>query len=184
MLLGHVTLVRTAILAPWKIKGTLQWRHNKRGGFSNRRRLDCSPKRLFMRRSNKHHSSASLALWDELMSSPIHAGIKVKPWSQMPGHSTPCTRLQVEPSESYWGDISFLLASEWKSSGQLGSLLLTWLTYIPALISNQIPSEVWDGITYPFPNFNSATVETREWISNFISHFIEHVITYPCWGLS
>ena len=31
-----------------------------------------------------------------------------------------------------------------------------------------------DEITYPFPNFNGATVEVWEWISNFISHFSGH----------
>ena len=29
---------------------------------------------------------------------------------------------------------------------------------------------MWDDITSPIPNFNSATVEVWEWISNFISH--------------
>ena len=29
---------------------------------------------------------------------------------------------------------------------------------------------MWDEITYPFPNFNSCTVEVWEWISNFITH--------------
>ena len=52
-------------------------------------------------------------------------------------------------------------------------LLLTW-------ISNYIYYEMWDGITYPFPNFNGAAFEVWEWISYFISHFTEHVITYPC----
>ena len=33
------------------------------------------------------------------------------------------------------------------------------LTLIPAWISNHRPSEVWDEITYPFLNFNGATVE-------------------------
>ena len=27
-------------------------------------------------------------------------------------------------------------------------------------------------ITYPFPNFNSCTIEVWEWISNFIPHLI------------
>ena len=27
---------------------------------------------------------------------------------------------------------------------------------------------MWDEITYPFPNFNDATIEVWEWISNFI----------------
>ena len=46
-----------------------------------------------------------------------------------------------------------------------------------AWISNHWPSEMWDKITYPFPNFNGATVEVWEWISNFISHFVMDVIT-------
>ena len=43
---------------------------------------------------------------------------------------------------------------------------------------------MYDEITYPFPNFNSETVEVWEWIRNFIIHFIGDVITYPCWDLS
>ena len=45
---------------------------------------------------------------------------------------------------------------------------------------NYIYHNVWDEITYPFPNFNDATVEVWEWISYFIPHFIERVITNPC----
>ena len=37
---------------------------------------------------------------------------------------------------------------------------------------------MWDKITCPFPNFNGTTVEVWEWVSNFISHFTGHVITY------
>ena len=33
------------------------------------------------------------------------------------------------------------------------------LTLIPAWIINHMPSKVWDEITYPFLNFNGATVE-------------------------
>ena len=42
-----------------------------------------------------------------------------------------------------------------------------------------MPSKVWDGITYPFQDFNGATVEVWEWISTFIPHFVMDVITYP-----
>ena len=42
------------------------------------------------------------------------------------------------------------------------------LTLIPAWIGNYIFYKVWDEITYSFPNFNGATVEVWEWISNFI----------------
>ena len=49
------------------------------------------------------------------------------------------------------------------------------------LVSNHRPSKMWEEITYPFPNFNSATVEVWEWISSFIPHILMSVITYPCW---
>ena len=49
------------------------------------------------------------------------------------------------------------------------------------MISNYMPSKVSDEITYTFLNFKGATVEVKEWISNYISHFIMDVITYPCW---
>ena len=58
------------------------------------------------------------------------------------------------------------------------------LTLIPAWISNHKPCKVWDETTYPFLNFNGATVEVWEWISNFIPHIIMDVITYPCWDES
>ena len=46
----------------------------------------------------------------------------------------------------------------------LWALLLTWINF------------------NPFLNFNRATVEVYEWISNFISYFIMDVITYACWN--
>ena len=52
---------------------------------------------------------------------------------------------------------------------------------IPALTSNYIQYTVWDETTYPFSNFNDATVALRERVSNFILHFSGHVITYPIW---
>ena len=45
-------------------------------------------------------------------------------------------------------------------------------------------SRVWDEIIYAFPDFNDATIEVCEWISNFIQHFRLDVITNPCWDLS
>ena len=49
-----------------------------------------------------------------------------------------------------------------------------------AWINNYIHYKVWNEITNPFPNFNGATVEVWEWISNIVPYFIGHVITYPC----
>ena len=40
-----------------------------------------------------------------------------------------------------------------------GPFYLHGLTLIPAWISNHMPVKVWDEITYPFLNFNGATVE-------------------------
>ena len=48
-------------------------------------------------------------------------------------------------------------------------------------INNKIYHKVWDEITYQFPNLNGAVVDVWEWMSNFIQHFIGHVIIYPCW---
>ena len=56
-------------------------------------------------------------------------------------------------------------------------LLLTWL-------SNYIHYNMWNKITYPFPNFNSTVIEVWKLISNFIPHFTGHVVTYPCWDYS
>ena len=39
--------------AGWELWYTLQWRHNKRDGVSNHRRLDCLLNRLFRRRPKK-----------------------------------------------------------------------------------------------------------------------------------
>ena len=57
------------------------------------------------------------------------------------------------------------------------------LTLIPSQISNSVHN-VWDENTYLFPNVNGAAVEIWEWISNFTSHFIMDIITYPCWDSS
>ena len=46
--------------------------------------------------------------------------------------------------------------------------------------SNYIHYEIWNGIIYPFPNFNGAIVKVWEWIRNFIPHLIGSIITYPC----
>ena len=42
-----------------------------------------------------------------------------------------------------------------------------------------MPNKVWSEITYPLPNFNGATAEVCEWISNFISHIMIDAIIYP-----
>ena len=44
-------------------------------------------------------------------------------------------------------------------NGTRGPFYKHGLTLIPAWISNYIHYKVWDEITYPFLNFNGATVE-------------------------
>ena len=80
----------------------------------------------------------------------------------------------------------FTLFRLWRGRQPIGEPAPFWhgLTLIPLCKSNCIHYELWDEITYPFPNFNGCTVEVWEWISNFIPHFIGHVVTYPCWDLS
>ena len=56
------------------------------------------------------------------------------------------------------------------------------LTLILAWKSNYIHYKMYDKIIYPLPNFNGTIVAVWEWISNFTTHFIGHVITYPCWN--
>ena len=41
-----------------------------------------------------------------------------------------------------------------------------------AWINDHLPRKVWDGIIYPFSNFNGCTVEVWEWISYFIPHWM------------
>ena len=57
--------------------------------------------------------------------------------------------------------------------------LSTWFN--PSMISNYNHYKEWDEITYPFPNFNSDTVEVWERIGDFILHFTRYEISYPCW---
>ena len=50
---------------------------------------------------------------------------------------------------------------------QLWPLLLTWINFNPSMdICKYIHYKLYDEITYPFLNFNGATVEVLEWISN------------------
>ena len=46
------------------------------------------------------------------------------------------------------------------------------LPLIQAWIKNDAHYNVWDEITYPFPNFNGAAVDVWERISNFILHLL------------
>ena len=51
------------------------------------------------------------------------------------------------------------------------------LTLILAWINNYIHYNVWDKITYPFPNLDCVTIDIWEWISNFVPDLTCHVTT-------
>ena len=85
----------------------------------------------------------------------------------------------------WWVKLFRLVKSNIIMDDDLGPHLLKYgLTPIPAWISNYFHYKVWDEITWPFPNLNSATVDVWERISHFSPHFPGHVITYPCWDIS
>ena len=73
-----------------------------------------------------------------------------------------------------------LLDSKWLIF-PMGPFYSYGLTLIPTRICNHIDYKVWDEITHPLPNFNGATFEGWEWISNFIPHYVMDVISYSCW---
>ena len=65
--------------------------------------------------------------------------------------------------------------SEYDLDGELGTFIFRYLPngdfnerFNLIRISNYIHYKVWNDITYPFPNFDDATVEFWEQISNFI----------------
>ena len=60
-------------------------------------------------------------------------------------------------------------------------LLLTWINLnLSMVITSIIKCGLKLFIHSQTSTFN-CIVEVWEWISNFISHFTGHVITYPCW---
>ena len=75
-----------------------------------------------------------------------------------------------QPQQAIWTGAS-------KKITFMGPLLLIWVNF-NAWISNHMPSNVWDDISYPFPNFNGYTVEVWEWTIPL--HIIIDVITYLC----
>ena len=83
-----------------------------------------------------------------------------------------------------WAILTYLwiwpLETTWRSNNRnspsrkcvfLSMCIVIWLIILQAWISNYIHYEIYDEIAYLFPNFNAATVEVWEWISNFIPHY-------------
>ena len=92
----------------------------------------------------------------------------------------------IHGSKTSWQIISSMALNIWLNCPPENVLLLmaTDMPPVVAWINNHIHYNVWDEITYPVLNFNGATVEIYEWISNSIPHFTGCVITHPCWDLS
>ena len=94
-------------------------------------------------------------------------------------------------AELIWGNIEiclhfivFLDTKEVKEGCRGTGKLMRWspfywhgLTLISAWISNHMPNKSRDEITYPFANFNGATVEVWEWLSNFTPYFVMDMST-------
>ena len=96
---------------------------------------------------------------------------------------TPSSCINIYPELNFHNNISSMqqLTDSHSLSGAPFTDII-WL--IPTQINNHIIIHVWKEITYPFPNFNCPAVEVWKWISNVISHFAGHMITYPCWDKS
>ena len=132
----------------------------------------------------KHQSSASLA---------FVRGIHRDPWiprtkDQLHGK---CFHLMTsswmwrinQTLVIYWiwhSYLNFISAAVTHAKCECDSWL-PLLTVIPAWMSNYIHYKMCYETTYPFPNSNDATDEDWKWISNFITHFPGHMITYQCW---
>ena len=159
---------------------SLLWRHNGRDGVSNHQPHDCLLNRSFRRRSKKT---------SELRVTGLCAGN-----SPVTGELPAQMASNAENVSIWWrhhvfvfaGNIivhlantsgAFILHQAMQRRGILqGPLLLTWINFNPIM-----PTKMWDTVIYPFPNFNGATVEVWDSISNFIPHFIMDIITYSCW---
>ena len=95
----------------------------------------------------------------------------------MPANCRLCLNRLIPHWQSYWHQVRTVwhstefhtlqrtIPGKQGSPGEGG-----YCTLIPAWMSNYIHYNMWDEITYPFPNFNNATVEVWKWISNFTPH--------------
>ena len=73
---------------------------------------------------------------------------------------------------------SMLSDKKWKN---IFSLFRCFATGVPSLTWIKYNHSMNKQIAYPFPNLNGCTIEAREWIANFIPHFIMDIFIYLCW---
>ena len=185
---------------------TLRWRHNERDSVSNHQPHDCLLNRLFTRRSKKTSKLRTIGLCagnspetGEFPAQRASNAENVSIWWRHHELNRHWARAVKSSTMVIFEDpkcrvVSLLIEANddkawWALYGSVNWVtwtLFSWheLSLIPAWISNHMPCKVWDEITYRFPNFNGATVEVWERISNFIPHFTMGVIIYPCWHWS
>ena len=142
---------------------SLRWRYNGLDSVSNHQPHDCLLNRSFGRRSKKTSKLRVTGLC--VGNSPVTGEF-------------PAQMASNAENVSIWWRHHVLREIRLHIIRSLSSK--HGLTLIPGWISNYIHYKVWYEITYPFTNFNGATVEVWVWISDFILHFTWHVIIYPC----
>ena len=154
------------------IETTLQWHHNEQDGVSNHQRLRCLLNCWFRRRSKKTSKLrvTGLCVRNSPMSGEVPAQRasnveKVSVWWRLHGSSGQRKMRKRLINESVQGPLS-----------------LTWFNF-NARMDNNMPGNVWDEISYPFPNVSGCTVEVWKWIRSFIPHLIMDIITIPCWDI-
>ena len=78
------------------------------------------------------------------------------------------------------GLLSAFCVKIWQMLPIENSSVVALVCKLVTMSSSGIPLWSVGEMTYPFPNFSGEAVEVWEWISHFIPHFTEHVITCPC----
>ena len=82
-----------------------------------------------------------------------------------------------------WPLLNQVCSTSWMAStGTPFTIYEHGLTLIPAWISNHMPSNAWDKITYPISKLQRCNRWSLEWICYFIPYFIMGAITSPCRG--
>ena len=138
----------------------LQWRHNGLDNVSNHQPHDCLLNRLFRRRSKK---TSKLRVTGRCAGNSPGTG---ELSAQMPSCAENVSiwwRHHAMARESQVKVFSFRPPNWTAMNGLSMFMLRSWLPWnLASGKSYHAPSKVWEEIPYPFPNFNSCTVEVGE----------------------
>ena len=120
------------------------------------------------------------ALMFSLICTRINGWVNNREAGNLRRHSAHCdVMVMKENTSNFTLCIGIVPADDLTRLNARGPFYGQGLTSIPAWIKSYMSSKVWGEIIYPFPNFNSCTIEVWKWISNFIPHFIMDAITDP-----